>query len=351
MEVSLSAIHKSFGPHPVLRGIDLRVAEGEIVALLGPSGCGKTTLLRIIAGLETPDSGEVRWMPSASKQGAAKPVVGFVFQHYALFPHMTVFENVAFGLRVKKRRERPSEDAIRKRVEELLALIRLEHLAQARPTQLSGGQRQRVALARALAVDPAVLLLDEPFGALDTSVRKELRRWLKRLHEELKVTSILVTHDQDEAIELADRIAVINHGLLEQVGTPHEVYAKPASAFVSTFLGDANVVEGEIRAGSVRAGDLTLTLNGSSDAAADGQRATVVIRPHDLELLSNGPAAPEATSLRAKVLRVRSTGPLLRIDLLTAGGLALEAQCAEAFPLEINTEVAVRVRAHRLFVE
>ncbi|HWL86593.1 MAG TPA: TOBE domain-containing protein, partial [Polyangiaceae bacterium] len=206
----------------------------------------------------------------------------------------------------------------------------------------------RVALARALAVDPAVLLLDEPFGALDTSVRKELRRWLKKLHEELHVTSILVTHDQDEAIELADRLAVINHGVLEQVGTPHEVYSKPASAFVSTFLGDANVFQGVVHAGSIRAKDLTLTLNGSADKVSDGQKATVIIRPHDLELVANGATGP---GLLATVQRVRNTGPLVRVDLLTKGGLLLEAQLIEATPPEVDAEVSIRVRAHQLFVD
>ncbi|WP_394836240.1 sulfate/molybdate ABC transporter ATP-binding protein [Pendulispora rubella] len=351
MEVSLSAIHKSFGKHQVLRGIDLKVEEGEIVALLGPSGCGKTTLLRIVAGLETPDTGEVL-VGNASP--SSKPVVGFVFQHYALFPHMTVFENVAFGLRVRKRADRLPEPKLRKRVEELLALIRLEHLAESRPTQLSGGQRQRVALARALAVDPAVLLLDEPFGALDASVRKELRRWLKKLHEELKVTSILVTHDQEEASEIADRLAVINHGVLEQVGTPHEVYSRPASPFVSTFLGDANVVQCEVQGGSVRAADLRLTLNGHAGHAVDGKKATVVIRPHDLELLSTAESAGYRDvddGLLATVRRVRNTGPLVRVDLLTKGGLLLEAQLLENARLAVDTEVSIRVRSHRLFLE
>jgi len=351
MEVNLSSVHKSFGAHTVLRGIDLKVHEGEIVALLGPSGCGKTTLLRIVAGLETPDSGQVL---VGNRSPTGKPVVGFVFQHYALFPHMTVFENIAFGLRVKKRKDRLPEPKLRKRVEELLALIRLDHLASSRPTQLSGGQRQRVALARALAVDPAVLLLDEPFGALDASVRKELRRWLKKLHEELRVTSILVTHDQEEASEIADRLAVINHGVLEQVGTPHEVYSRPASPFISTFLGDANVLQGVVRAGSVRAADLSLSLNGSANGNADGKKATVVIRPHDLELLSTAESAGyrgTADALLATVRRVRNTGPLVRVDLLTKGGLSLEAQLLETAPLEVDAEVSIRVRAHRLFLE
>ena len=221
MSIEVNHINKQFGTFTALDDVSLSFPSGQLVALLGPSGCGKTTLLRIIAGLETPDSGSVLFHgEDASDQDVRERQVGFVFQHYALFRHMTVFENVAFGLRVKPRSERPSNAKIREKVMELLKLVQLDWLADRYPHQLSGGQRQRIALARALAVEPKVLLLDEPFGALDAKVRKELRRWLRRLHDEMHVTSVFVTHDQDEAMEVADRIVVMNHGAIEQQGTP-----------------------------------------------------------------------------------------------------------------------------------
>ncbi|MBU3055734.1 sulfate/molybdate ABC transporter ATP-binding protein [Pseudomonas indica] len=241
MSIEIKQVNKRFGTFQALRDIDLNIHSGELVALLGPSGCGKTTLLRIIAGLETPDTGSIVFHgEDVSARDVRDRNVGFVFQHYALFRHMTVFDNVAFGLRMKPRRERPSETAIAAKVHELLGLVQLDWLADRYPEQLSGGQRQRIALARALAVEPKVLLLDEPFGALDAKVRKELRRWLARLHEEVHLTSVFVTHDQEEAMEVADRIVVMNKGVIEQVGAPGEVYDKPASDFVYHFLGDAN---------------------------------------------------------------------------------------------------------------
>ncbi|WP_443192310.1 sulfate/molybdate ABC transporter ATP-binding protein [Pseudomonas indica] len=241
MSIEIKQVNKRFGTFQALRDIDLNIHSGELVALLGPSGCSKTTLLRIIAGLETPDTGSIVFHgEDVSARDVRDRNVGFVFQHYALFRHMTVFDNVAFGLRMKPRRERPSETAIAAKVHELLGLVQLDWLADRYPEQLSGGQRQRIALARALAVEPKVLLLDEPFGALDAKVRKELRRWLARLHEEVHLTSVFVTHDQEEAMEVADRIVVMNKGVIEQVGAPGEVYDKPASDFVYHFLGDAN---------------------------------------------------------------------------------------------------------------
>ena len=246
--IHIENLSKRFGDFPALHGIDLHIRPGEFIALLGPSGSGKTTLLRIIAGLEFQDEGRVCFGgQDVSNLSVAERQVGFVFQHYALFRHMTVAENVAFGLTVKKRRERPSRAAIRDRAQELLRLVQLPELGSRYPAQLSGGQRQRVALARALAIEPQILLLDEPFGALDAKVRKDLRRWLVDLHRQMGLTSIFVTHDQDEALEMADRVVVMDHGKIEQVGTPEEVYMQPASPFVSNFVGETNLfrVQGE----------------------------------------------------------------------------------------------------------
>ena len=241
MSISVNNVNKRFGNFTALKDINLEIQAGELVALLGPSGCGKTTLLRIIAGLETPDSGQILFNgDDVSRRDVRKRNVGFVFQHYALFRHMTVFDNVAFGLRMKSRRERPSEEIIKQKVLQLLKMVQLDWLADRFPEQLSGGQRQRIALARALAVEPQILLLDEPFGALDAKVRKELRRWLAQLHEDINLTSVFVTHDQEEAMEVADRIVVMNKGVIEQIGTPAEVYENPASEFVYHFLGDSN---------------------------------------------------------------------------------------------------------------
>ena len=253
MSIAIRQISKQFGSFTALRDVNLDIDSGELLALLGPSGCGKTTLLRIIAGLESPDQGSVLFAGAdATDTHARERNVGFVFQHYALFRHMTVFENVAFGLRVKPRALRPSEAQIKERVHELLGLVQLDWLADRYPSQLSGGQRQRIALARALAVQPKVLLLDEPFGALDAKVRKELRRWLRRLHDELHVTSVFVTHDQEEALEVADRVVLMNQGRVEQVGTPQQVWEHPASPFVYGFLGDVNLFHGRAHIGPVR---------------------------------------------------------------------------------------------------
>src|SRR5208337_1091843 len=247
MSIEARNITKRFGDFAALKDVSLQIQAGELVALLGPSGSGKTTLLRVIAGLEFPDSGSVIFDGEETTHRSAQDRgVGFVFQHYALFRHMTVFENVAFGLRVKPRRERPPEGRIRARVNDLLKLVQLDWLATRYPSQLSGGQRQRIALARALAVEPKVLLLDEPFGALDAKVRQELRRWLRRLHDEIHVTSLFVTHDQEEALEVSDRVAVMNEGRIEQVGTPDDVYHHPITPFVYNFLGSVNLFHGRI---------------------------------------------------------------------------------------------------------
>src|SRR5579864_6937079 len=256
MSIQVEHIRKRFGAYEALRDVSLRIETGELVALLGPSGSGKTTLLRIIAGLELPDSGVVRLNGADATQSTARDrQVGFVFQHYALFRHLTVFENIAFGLRLRPKSTRPPEKEIRDRVRKLLELIQLAWLGDRYPNQLSGGQRQRVALARTLAVEPRVLLLDEPFGALDAKVRKELRRWLRKLHDELHITSVFVTHDQEEALEVADRVAILRDGRIEQIGTPEQIYDNPASPFVYDFLGNVNLFSGRVREGTVIIGE------------------------------------------------------------------------------------------------
>lgn len=294
--IRIENLSKSFGDFPALHGIDLHIRPGEFIALLGPSGSGKTTLLRIIAGLEFQDEGLVCFNgEDVTDRSVAERGVGFVFQHYALFKHMTVAENIAFGLSVKKRSERPSKTAIRERADELLRLIQLPGLGDRYPAQLSGGQRQRVALARALAVQPQLLLLDEPFGALDAKVRKDLRRWLVDLHRQMGLTSIFVTHDQDEALEMADRVVVMDHGKIEQVGTPEEVYMNPAGPFVSTFVGETNRFP-----------------NG------DGE---LHVRPHDIEIVTEGgqPVRVECVFRRGGAWRIEGTihgtDRLVEIDL------------------------------------
>lgn len=255
MSIEITNINKSFGATRVLKDISLDIPSGQMVALLGPSGSGKTTLLRIIAGLENQNSGRLSFHgDDVSDLHARDRHVGFVFQHYALFRHMTVFDNIAFGLTVLPRRQRPSSAAIKEKVNQLLEMVQLGHLAGRFPAQLSGGQKQRVALARALAVEPQILLLDEPFGALDAQVRKELRRWLRQLHEELKFTSVFVTHDQEEAMEVADRVVVMSQGNIEQVGTPDEVWRDPATRFVLEFLGEVNRFDGEVHGSQFHVG-------------------------------------------------------------------------------------------------
>jgi sulfate transport system ATP-binding protein len=289
-----------------------RLSDGRADrALLGPSGCGKTTLLRIIAGLEFPDAGRVLFDgQDASDRDVRERQVGFVFQHYALFRHMTVFENIAFGLRVKPQSSRPSEADIKRHVQELLELVQLGWLAHRYPTQLSGGQRQRVALARALAVEPRVLLLDEPFGALDAKVRKELRRWLRRLHDELHITSIFVTHDQDEALEVADRIVLMNKGKVEQMGTAQDVYERPATAFAYSFLGAVNRFAGRIDGHGIRVGKDIVPL--AQPAIADGEEVIAFARPHELDIVADRDANQ---GLAVKVNRVLVSGAIARVEL------------------------------------
>jgi sulfate transport system ATP-binding protein len=305
MQIHVNALTKRFGTFTALNAVDLTIASGELVALLGPSGSGKTTLLRCIAGLEKPDGGSVRFGDDdVTGTDPRERGVGFVFQHYALFRHMTVAENVAFGLTVKPRAERPDASAIRDRAHELLKMVQLDGFAKRFPHQLSGGQRQRVALARALAVQPKVLLLDEPFGALDAKVRLELRRWLRRLHDEAGITSVFVTHDQEEALEVADRVAVMNQGRIAQVGTPDEVYRQPATAFVHHFLGQVNVFHGR---------------------HVDGGDGVAFVRPHEVTIAA---AADAVHQLAATVTAVRAAGPQVRVELSAEGLPPIEAHLA-----------------------
>ncbi|WIT12131.1 sulfate ABC transporter ATP-binding protein [Paucibacter sediminis] len=337
MSIQVRNIHKSFGAFTALGDVSLDFPTGELVALLGPSGCGKTTLLRIIAGLETADRGQVLLEgEDASDTHVRERQVGFVFQHYALFRHMTVFDNVAFGLRVKPRKQRPSESEIRKKVHELLSLVQLDWLADRYPPQLSGGQRQRIALARALAVEPRVLLLDEPFGALDAKVRKELRRWLRRLHDDLHITSIFVTHDQEEALEVADRVVLMDHGKVEQVGTPQEVYEKPATPFVYGFLGAVNRFEGQAERGVIHIGEHRLP-HGSPTSGAGHVQAYA--RPHELTILT----AADAQGLAATVERVLSFGAAARVELTGPNGQHLEAELSREQALALNLQSGQRV--------
>lgn len=351
MSIQINNIQKSFGNFRALKNINLEIGGGELVALLGPSGCGKTTLLRIIAGLETPDAGQILFHgEDATGRHVRDRKVGFVFQHYALFRHMTVFENIAFGLRVRPREHRPSDAEISERVHTLLKLVQLDWLADRFPPQLSGGQRQRIALARALAVEPKVLLLDEPFGALDAKVRKELRRWLRRLHDELHVTSVFVTHDQEEALEVADRVVVLNSGQVEQIGTPEEVYDHPATPFVYQFLGDVNLFHGRVHEGHATIGETRLALPEGPDRQ---DQAVFYARPHEIEIFRNSPEDP---SISAKVVDIRPLGATVRIELERADSkefveVELVRDCFNRLELKRGEIVFLQPRRLRVFGE
>jgi len=337
MSIDVQNISKSFGSFRALDDVSLSLPRGELVALLGPSGCGKTTLLRIIAGLETADSGRILLDgDDATFKHVREREVGFVFQHYALFRHMSVFENVAFGLRVKPRKVRPPEKEIRRRVGELLDLVQLGWLKDRFPAQLSGGQRQRIALARALAVEPQVLLLDEPFGALDAKVRKELRRWLRRLHDELHISSIFVTHDQEEALEVSDRVVLMNKGRVEQAGAPREIYENPATSFAFSFIGNVNTFRGRVEGDFVRVGGdlLAHTLTGLED----GQPVVAYARPHDTEIVAD---AADAAGVAARVNRVLSSGGVSRVELVANGPYREGAQ--DYFEVELGSEELSRL--------
>ena len=335
MTISIRSVEKTFGRFPALNDVSLDIRPGELLALLGPSGSGKTTLLRAIAGLEYPDTGQILFDgQDVTYASAASRRVGFVFQQYALFKHMTVARNVAFGLDVRKGRDKPPKAEIGTRVDELLRLVELGGLSRRYPSQLSGGQRQRVALARALAVSPRVLLLDEPFGALDATVRKSLRKELRRIHDATGVTTVFVTHDQEEALELADRVAILNQGRIEQVGTPDDVHDHPANPFVCSFVGEANRLEGAIKSGRFVAGAIDLPAAGQADGPA-----LAFVRPYDMVLGGEG--------FEARIARISIDGALAHVDLTTASGLTLEAQVSReqgrSLAVGASTNVALRV--------
>ena len=345
MSILASNIRKTFGSFTALNGVDLNVPRGKLIALLGPSGSGKTTLLRIIAGLEHADPGSGRILfdsEDVTALPAGKRQVGFVFQHYALFRHMTVAQNIAFGLNVRRRSERPSPSKILERVQELLKLVQLDGLDGRYPSQLSGGQRQRVALARALAVEPRVLLLDEPFGALDAKVRKELRRWLREFHDHVQLTTVFVTHDQEEALEIADEVVIMNQARVEQVGSPQEVYDKPASPFVYQFLGNVNVLRAQAlaSAGVHHANTATLEANGQ-----------VYVRPHDIAL---SVYEPHELGLAAVVRYIHAAGPQAKVTLehvQTRDTIEVEISRAEmgALDLKMGDLTTLRLRQAHTF--
>jgi sulfate transport system ATP-binding protein len=359
MSIHIRGISKAFGTFKALDNVSLDVPQGTLLALLGPSGSGKTTLLRIIAGLEWPDFGRIEEDGAdITDRHARQREVGFVFQHYALFRHMSVFENIAFGLRVRK----APKHEIEAKVNELLHLVRLDGLGGRKPAQLSGGQRQRVALARALAIRPKILLLDEPFGALDAKVRVELRQWLRRLHDEIGMTSVFVTHDQEEAFELADEVVVMNHGKIEQRGTPDEVFEHPATPFVMDFLGNVNVFHGRVEKGQAFWHGIPIDYPDYPHAQA--RPARVYLRPHELDIARTSAQTPNGTatndpagngSLPASVLRIARSGPISRIscrpdDSESELHVDLPADTARDLALQPGERVTITPRKVRVFL-
>lgn len=352
MSIEVKQVSKRFGHFTALDNVSVTAQTGDLVALLGPSGSGKTTLLRIIAGLEFPDSGSILFHgDDATARTARDRHVGFVFQHYALFKHMTVFENIAFGLKVRPRSIRPNKEEIADKVHSLLKLIQLDWIADYHPHQLSGGQRQRVALARALAVEPKILLLDEPFGALDLKVRLELRRWLRRLHDDFHITTVFVTHDQEEALEVADHVVLMNKGRIEQHGTPDEVYEQPNNPFVYHFLGSVNLFHGRVHNGRVRIGDIEF----DAEEHADAENAPVVgyVRPHDigLERTPTGPVVIEAT-----IAYILTIGPVVRVELVCQhAGCRIEAELTrerhKELKLREGEQIYIKLKNLRIFRE
>ncbi|MES1039394.1 sulfate/molybdate ABC transporter ATP-binding protein [Peribacillus simplex] len=349
MSIIIENVTKYYGSYQALRNIDLEIKSGELVALLGPSGSGKTSLLRIIAGLEQAENGKILFNEENYTHKHVKDRnVGFVFQHYALFRNMTIFDNIAYGLKVRPRKIRPSKEVIAQKVTELLQLVKLEGYKDRYPSQLSGGQRQRVALARALAVEPHILLLDEPFGALDAKVRKELRRWLRRLHDEFNVTSVFVTHDQEEAMDVADRVVIMNEGKIEQIGTPEEVYDHPENPFVYDFLGSVNLFKGNVHQGKLVTGNVEMNAPGSEDGAGTGY-----VRAHNF-IIEREPT--EKDSIASIIEHIHTIGPIVRIEVIrqdTNEPLEIELTKEQYLNLEISKgeRVFVRPKELKVFVD
>lgn len=351
MSIQIQNISKSFGAFKALDTINIDIQTGELIALLGPSGSGKTSLLRIIAGLEKANQGAILFgEEDMTHIGTKERKVGFVFQHYALFRHMTVFDNVAYGLRVRPRKTRPTKKEMKEKVQELLGLVKLEAFADRYPSHLSGGQRQRVALARALAVEPKVLLLDEPFGALDAKVRKELRRWLRKLHDNYQITSIFVTHDQEEALDVADRIVVMNEGKIEQIGTPDEVYEHPNNPFVYHFLGNVNLFKGRLDQGKLRHGSIEMDAP-PEFAGKINTEAVGYVRPHDITIKR----ASSNDSVAAKINYIHLVGAAVQVELVRQdNGEFVEAEIAKDYyrslQLKTGEEVYIKPKQLKVFI-
>ncbi|MBI4398111.1 MAG: sulfate ABC transporter ATP-binding protein [Candidatus Omnitrophica bacterium] len=352
MSIEVQNITKIFGDFTALKDVSLHIPAGELTALLGPSGSGKTTLLRIISGLEVPDAGTVFFHGEDMNGTHARDrKVGFVFQHYALFRHMSVYDNVAFGLEVLPRKVKPRKKEIREKVHQLLSLVQLDRLGGRFPSQLSGGQRQRVALARALAVEPKVLLLDEPFGSLDARVRRELRHWLRKLHDEIHVTSVFVTHDQEEALEVADRVVVMNEGRIEQVGTPDDVYHHPATPFVYNFLGNVNLFHARVEGGKAYFGDAVFDLP-QGQMQHDTSSAMIYVRPHLLDITRESSGKND---LKARIIYINMAGPVVKIELLSARRDSIQVEISqehfERLRLKKHEEVYVRPKELKVFTQ